>query len=131
MESVTKVSHGRELAATQRPSFRRAVASASLRWERMSTKTVREPTGQTIAIRYGYLPLTNQSQNASHHPVHSNRTQQRTSEFKPSLEGNHARRTIAAKSDAQQSRWRRDGAGERTESSLSSGVAGRACLVGG
>jgi hypothetical protein len=37
------------------------------------------------------------------------------SKFNTSLEGDHARRTVAAQADAQQSRWRRYGALKRTE----------------
>ena len=55
----------------------------------------------------------------------------RSSEFDPSLEGDHTGGAIAPEADAEQSRRWRDGAGERPESGLSSGVAGRACLIGG
>src|ERR1035441_699336 len=57
--------------------------------------------------------------------------QQRPSEFNPSLERDHTRRTVAAESDAEQSRGRRDGAGQRAKARLCRRLAGRAGLVRG
>jgi len=55
----------------------------------------------------------------------------RCSEFDSSLERDHARRTVAAESDAQQSGWGRNGAGERAKARLGSWFSRSAGLVAG
>ena len=47
-------------------------------------------------------------------------------ELEAQLKGDHARGAVAAQADAEQSRWRRSGVGERAESGLRGGLAGDA-----
>src|SRR5271165_4034902 len=63
------------------------------------------------------------------HCLRSNSFQSSLSEFDPCLEGDHTRRAVTAEADAQQSRWRRDGAGDGSESCLRSRLSGNAGLI--
>ena len=49
------------------------------------------------------------------------------SEFQSHLKGNHARTTVASKTDSQKAGWRRRRVGQRTEACLRRTVAGYAC----